>query len=104
MTAVSAAGCTAQTLLPEGDPAFILVQHLEPLVSLVPPAEEAEGGGRGGGVQSAQFTRMQLALANREARLREAERIAGLATWEVNVRTVSLPPSPMLPFHPRYAS
>ncbi len=81
------------TLLPEGDRNFILVQHLEPLVPLVPPADEVEGEAA---LSQRKFTRMQLALANREARLREAERIAGLATWEVNVRTGQFTASPML--------
>ncbi|HRI49349.1 MAG TPA: PAS domain S-box protein [Pseudomonadota bacterium] len=84
--------------LADGDQTFILVQHGELTVSMQPAAASATAVAQSAeaDLSAGRFQQMAVALANREARLREAERIAGLGTWEVDVKSDQFVASPML--------
>ncbi len=88
------------TPLADGDRTYILIQHGELAAASRPAAVPAPRVGRSteADLSAGRFQQMESALANREARLREAERIAGLGTWEVDVQTDQFIASPMLYF------
>jgi PAS domain S-box-containing protein len=83
-----------------GEQSCVLLQHSQLAATTPTTAPASEPSPRPGrtDLSEGKFQQMETALANREARLREAERIAGLGTWEADVGGDQFIASPMLYF------